>query len=112
MTKIFPLLLLPMALATTSCTTGHHGSFIPASHIDARKTQGKSLGEVTGESTQPWFLYLLPSGPAPTTNEAIQDAMSKIPGTEYLTNISIDDRTNWKIGYHEQVIRVQAEAHR
>ena len=38
--------------------------------------------------------------------------MSKHPGTKYLTNNSIDDRTNWKIGYHEEVIRVQAEAHR
>ena len=101
-----------LALATASCTTARHGSFIPSSHIDPGHSRGESLGMVTGVSTQPWLLYLLPNGPAPSTDDAIQDAMSKHPGTKYLTNISIDDRTNWKIGYHEEVIRVQAEAHR
>lgn len=103
--------LLTISLFVIGCSTSNHGSFIASSHIDKRASKHQSLGSVTGESKQTWVLYLFPRGDAPSTNAAIQDAKSKIPGTKYLTDISIDDHSYWSIGYYEQIIKVEAEAH-
>lgn len=96
-------------MVLSSCATSKHGNFIESSYDDVGK-ESAILGEVTGESKQTWFLYVFPIGKAPSTSDAINDAKSKIKGTRFLTDISIDDRMYWKIGYGEQVIKVKAIA--
>lgn len=68
------------------------------------------MGKVSGESKQTWILYIFPIGKAPSTDEAIMDAKSKVEDTKYLTDLSIDDRTYWGVGYSEYVIEVKATA--
>jgi hypothetical protein len=58
------------------------------------------------------ILYLFPLGPAPSTDEAIKSAKDQYEGTKYLTDVSIDDRIKWEIGYSVQSITVDAMAHR
>jgi hypothetical protein len=110
MKKHIILLILP--LLVMGCSTSNHGSFIASSHIDNQTSKHQSLGSVTGESRQTWVLYLFPRGDAPSTNAAIQDAKSKVSDTKYLTDISIDDHTFWSIGFYQQIIKVEAEAHK
>ncbi|NWK56832.1 hypothetical protein HW115_14510 [Verrucomicrobiaceae bacterium N1E253] len=83
-----------------------------STYIDQKKAKGASLGAVTGESKQTWVLYVFPRGESPSTREAIEDAKSKRPGTQYLSDVTIDDQMLWGIGFSEQIIRVEAEAHR
>jgi hypothetical protein len=49
---------------------------------------------------------------APTTAGAISNAKANIEGTKYLADMSIDNRTSWKIGYSKQIIRVEASAYK
>ena len=105
-------ILLALSVLVVGCSTSNHGSFIASSHIDKQKSKHQSLGSVTGESKQTWVLYVFPRGEAPSTNAAIQDAKSKISGTKYLTDISIDDHSYWSLGFYEQIIKVEAEAHK
>lgn len=104
------ILLLALSLLVVGCATSNHASFTAASHMDRQNSRHQSLGTVSGESRQTWLLYLFPHGDAPSTREAIHDAKSKIPGTRYLSDIAIDDRIYWGIGYYEQVIKVEADA--
>lgn len=104
-----PLLLMLLA---AGCSTSNHGSFTKSSYSANPSPEGVSLGRVVGESRQTFVFYIFPLGEAPSTNSAILDAKSKIEGTGYLADISIDDRVLWNIGYSEQVIRVEAEAFR
>lgn len=104
-------MLLVLSISVIGCSTSNHGSFIASSYINNQTSEHGSLGSVTGESKQTWALYLFPLGEAPSTNAAIQDAKSKIPDTRYLTDISIDDHTYWSLGFYEQIIQVEAEAH-
>lgn len=106
------ILFTIVLLLLSSCATSHHGNFIASSYVTADKTGGEFLGTVTGESEQHWFLYIFPVGKAPSTDEAMKSAMSKIEGTRFLTDISIDDRTYWQFGYRVQVIEVNANAHK
>jgi|GEM_PF-1318339 len=108
MKKHILLMILPILLI--GCSTSNHGSFTASSYTGSENPKRESLGKVTGESSQTWVLYLFPYGNSPSTNEAIQDAKSKITETEYLTDISIDDDSYWSIGYYEQIITVKAEA--
>jgi hypothetical protein len=95
------------------CTSANHGTFVSSTYLETNNKKGnKLIGEVVGESRQTWFLYIIPIGEAPSTNNAIQDAMSKNAGTKYLTDLSIDDRTHWKVGYSVQIIRVEAKAYK
>ena len=97
----------------SGCTTSNHGSFVTSSYIESGdKNKGEFAGKVVGESTQTWVLYIIPIGDAPSTSNAINDAKSKIEGTKYLTDISIDDRTYWKFGYSRWVIKVDANAYK
>lgn len=102
---LFVLLLL------CSCATSNHGTFVSSSYVppDAQ-AKNQVLGNVVGESTQTLVLYALPFGPPPSTAAAIADAKQQLKGTTFLTDLSIDDRTYWKLGYSEQVIRVEATA--
>lgn len=100
-------------LFLSSCATSNHGTFVSSTYVEQNeKTGAKVAGKVTGESSQSWFLYIFPLGEAPSTNEAILDAKSKIEGTKFLTDLSIDDRTYWRFGYSEQVVKVEATAYK
>jgi len=103
---IFPLL--------TGCSTARHGSFVTSTYIsnEDRQNSIKEIGAVKGSSYQTMMFYVFPMGPAPSTNEAIQSAKSQYPGIKYISDISIDDRVEWKIGYSIQSITVEGIAHK
>ena len=104
-------MLIVMMLFLSGCATGLHGNYTPHTYIDkGAGIKGESIGNVSGESSQTWFLYVLPMGDSPSTDKAIHDAKGKIKGTQYLSDVSIDDRIIWKIGYRKQTIKVDAEA--
>jgi len=97
----------------TACTTGFHGSFAPSTYIGSEDgANAGKIGPVKGQSCQTRVLYLFPTGLPPSTAEAIQSAKDQYEGAKYLTDISIDDRTEWEIGYSKQCITVEGIAHR
>jgi hypothetical protein len=103
------LILFPLLLS--GCATGLHGNYVPHTYIDkGTDVKGESIGNVSGVSSQTWVLYVFPLDDSPSTDKAIQDAKGKINGTKYLSDVSIDDRTIWGIGYRKQTIKVDAEA--
>ncbi len=105
--------ILSAFLFLASCTTGFHGSFAPNTYTSSEDSANSGqIGRVKGQSCQTRVLYLLPHGPAPSTAEAIQSAKDQYEGTKFLTDISIDDRTEWEIGYSRQCITVEGIAHR
>ena len=106
------LLFLTLLSLLSSCATSNHGNFIASSYDAGIEKDNEILGKVTGISKQTWFLYMFPTGKAPSTDKAISNAKTKYEGTEFLTDISIDDRIHWKLGYREQVIEVKATAHK
>ena len=107
------LISLIAVLLLSSCTTGNHGTFVTSTFLESNdKYENIFIGKVIGESSQTWFLYVFPIGEAPSTDKAISNAISKIHGTKYLTDLSIDDKTYWEFGYSKQVIRVQANAYK
>ena len=109
--KIKHLIILPLFLFIFSCSTGSHSSFITHTYIDKKANiQEQFIGRVSGESSQIWFLYLFPIGGSPSTLDAVNDAKSKVEGTKYLSDLSIDDQMIWKIGYRKQTIKVTADA--
>ncbi|WP_156877315.1 hypothetical protein [Psychrilyobacter atlanticus] len=105
------LILFPLL---TGCSTAKHGSFITSTYIQNKDNQGNTeeIGPVKGSSCQTMMFYVLPMGPAPSTNEAIESAKNQYPGTKYISDISIDDRVEWKIGYSIQCITVEGIAHK
>ena len=97
----------------TSCTTGFHGSFAPSTFIGSEDdANSEQIGWVKGQSCQTRVLYVFPTGLPPSTAEAIQSAKDQYKGTKYPTDVSIDDRTEWEIGYSRQCITVEGIAHR
>lgn len=113
MKTVFRLLGIAVACTMlTACSTGGlHGSFIPSTYVDPNDdVKGEIIGHVKGVSSQTLVLYLFPLGESPSTDAAIDDAMGQVEGTKYLTDIAIDDRTYWGIGYSEQVIILDADA--
>ena len=94
-----------------SCSTGFHGTFTPNTHINEEHADAVLLGPVTGKSCQLRVFYIIPSGPAASTDEAIQSAKEQYEGTKYLIDVSIDDRVEWKFGYSIQCIIVDATAY-
>ena len=100
-------------LALSNCSTANHGTFVTSTFLDQKEEYDrKFLGTVVGESSQTWFFYVFPVGEAPSTAKAISAAKAKIQGTKHLTDLSIDDRMFWRIGYSEQIIRVEASAYK
>ncbi|TKB46361.1 hypothetical protein [Thalassotalea mangrovi] len=106
------LVLLLTTFVISGCMTANQGAFIPATYIEDPGQAGTMLGEVTGQSRQRWFLYLIPIGDAPSTQQAIAAAKAQREGTRYLTDVIIEERTEWQFGYSEQVIEVNAIAYR
>jgi len=92
----------------TACTTGFHGSFAPSTFIGSEDdANSEQIGRLKGQSCQTLVLYLFPVGLPPSTAEAIQSAKDQYEDTKYLTDISIDDRTEWGIGYSKKCITVE-----
>lgn len=107
----FNIAILAFCLLVSGCATGLHGTYIPNSYIDKNANiKGERLGKVTGISSQTWILYLFPMSDSPSTSNAINDAKQKVKGTKYLSDVSIDDRVIWSVGYRKQTIKVDAEA--
>ncbi len=106
-------LILSLTIIISGCATANHGTFIPNTYIDKNtNVEGEYIGVALGESTQTWFLYVFPMGEAPSTNNAINNAKQHILGTKYLSDVSIDDRVIWKIGYRTQSIKVEGNAYK
>lgn len=103
--------LLILFLILIGCSTAKHGSFITKTYT-YNKNDTKEIGPVKGVSRQTMVFYVLPIGPAPSTNEAIQSAKNQYPGTKYISDISIDDRVEWEFGYSIQSITVEGIAHK
>lgn len=100
-------------LLTSACTMGLHGSFSAHSWVGPDAAASAQLiGEVEGRSCQTRVLYAFGRGEPATTDEAINDAKSKYPGTLFLADISIDDEVKWHFLYSVQCIVVRAEAYR
>lgn len=100
-------------LALSNCSTANHGTFATSTFFDQNEEYDREfLGTVVGESSQTWFFYVFPVGDAPSTAKAMSAAKAKIQGTKHLTDLSIDDRMFWKIGYSEQIIRAEADAYK
>ena len=112
MSKVKQLLLIAVLLIVCRCATSNHGTFITSTYVDPKVISEEVVGRVYGESKQIWILFIFPLGEAPSTDEAIMDAKSKVEGTKYLTDLSIDNRIYWKFGYSEKVIEVKATAHK
>ncbi|MFT5727068.1 MAG: hypothetical protein ACI8PB_001200 [Desulforhopalus sp.] len=110
MNKSKPLILFTTLVILSSCATSKHGTFVASTYVDPAIIGEEVVGKVSGESKQTWLLYIFPIGKAPSTDEAIMDAKSKVEDTKYLTDLSIDDRTYWGFGYSEYVIEVKATA--
>ena len=105
-------LSLSALLLLMGCNTGFHGSFAPNTYF-SNDDYGESqiIGTVEGLSCQTRVLYIFPLGSAPSTAEAIQAAKNQYEDTKFLTDISIDDRTKWEVGYSIQCITVEGIAH-
>lgn len=100
-------------LLLAGCNTGFHGSFVPNTYFsDEAHPDAERIGPVVGQSCQTKVLYLFPLGEAPSTAEAVQAAKDQREGTQFLTDISIDDRIKWEIGYSMHCITVEGFAHR
>lgn len=113
MLRLKYILCALLLVVLTSCTTANHGTFVSSTYVAADDEAGsKMIGEVTGKSSQTWFLYVFPIGPAPSTSKAISDAKSKHKATKYLTDLSIDDQIYWKFGYSQRVILVEANSYK
>ena len=101
-------------LLLTGCSTAKHGSFVTSTHIQNQDNRDNTqeIGPVKGSSCQRMMFYVFPMGPAPSTNEAIESAKNQYPETKYISDISIDDRVEWKVGYSIQCITVEGIAHK
>lgn len=111
MSKRIIILCLMITTMLYGCATSTPGSFTASSYVQNPNANSQFLGEVTGLSTQRWILYLIPVGEAPSTHQAIENAKQQISDTRFLTDISIDERTDWNFGYSEQIIVVSAHAY-
>lgn len=110
MKTMIPVLLYTLLLVQTGCTQNMHGSFTQSTY---RIGQGpaRALGKVEGRSCQTRVLYSLPKGERATTDRAVHDAMSQIPNTEFLVDMSIDDEVYFGVGYSRRCIVVAATAY-
>lgn len=107
-----PLVVVSTFLLLSACTTANHGSFVPNTHRGNYSESGrKPLGPVAARSCQTRVLYVFPSGPGPSTKAALQQAMAQYDGTEYLADVSIDNETDWGVGYARDCVEVTGMAY-
>jgi len=89
-----------------------YGNFVPNTYRGNYSEQGRQpLGPVRARSCQTRVLYLFPSGPGPSTEEALRRAINQYEGTGYLADVSIDNETDWGIGYARDCIEVTGTAY-
>jgi hypothetical protein len=113
MSNIKNIFIILLAFFVTSCSTANHSAFIVNTYIDKNKdVQGEYIGTAVGESQQKWMLYLFPIGEAPSTHDALENALQRFSGTKYLSDVAIDNRITWKFGYYIQIINVQGDAYK
>lgn len=108
------LIYLPvfMILLLTACSTAFHGSFVANTYInDNSKKNTTPRGLARGDSCQTRVLYLFPAGESPSTQEAIQLAIKQHEETEYLANVTVENRTEWEFGYLRQCTTVTGTAY-
>jgi hypothetical protein len=111
--RLYEILLIWFALVLSGCSTSLHGTFVAASYSsDVKHADAEVLGLVEGRSCQIRPLYIFVSGDPATTHDAIEDAKNVRAETSFIANISIDDETQWKLGYAVQCIVVRATAYR
>ena len=109
--KLFYAILAVLLLS--ACSTGTHGSFVPNTYISSQdSSKPVKLGPVSGRSCQTLVLYFFPSGPAPSTFEAMKDARGQYEDAKYLVDVSIDNDSEWFLGYSKECISVEAIAYR
>jgi hypothetical protein len=110
----YRLIYLPIVilLLLTACSTGFHGSFVANTYIgeNSKKTTS-AKGLARGDSCQTRTLYLFPVGEPPSTQEAIQLAKKQYEGTEYLADVTVENRTEWAFGYLRQCTTVTGTAY-
>lgn len=105
-------LILAASMFVSACTTAGHGTFVASTYTDGGVGEKRqALGPVRVRSCQTRALYVFPVGPAPSTDEAIRLAKRQYEGTEFLADVSIDERAEWKFGYFRQCIEVTGTAY-
>jgi len=108
------LICLPIVILMllTACSTGFHGSFVANTYINENSEKITSAkGLARGDSCQTRALYLFPLGEPPSTQEAIQLAKKQYEGTEYLADVTVENRTEWSLGYLRQCTTVTGTAY-
>jgi hypothetical protein len=106
-------IIICLTLLLNACTTSLHGSFVTTSYSGRVEQQDAvELGPVEGRSCQTGVLYVFPLGEAPTTDEAISNAKSVCEDISFIADISIDDETQWGVGYSVKCVVVRATAYR
>jgi len=105
-------LSIVMLLQLTACSTAFHGSFVANTYIgENAKKNTPAKGLARGVSCQTRVLYLFPTGDPPSTQEAIQLAKKQYEGTEYLADVTVENRTEWAFGYLRQCTTVIGTAY-
>jgi len=114
MHRLLGLLLSDGLMLAAGCSTSLHGTFVTTTypHGAAEGDRGVSLGPVRGESCQTAVLYLFPVETAPSTADAVADALAQVDGADYLVDMAIDDHRDWHLGYSVGCIQVDAVAYR
>jgi hypothetical protein len=94
------------------CSTGNLGTFSETTFFDpGQSTNIRELGPVQGESCQTMVLYVFPHDAPPSTQDAMQKALSQNNGTVFLANVSVERRQHWHIGYSRVCTLVMGTAY-
>ena len=105
-------LSIVILLLLTACSTAFHGSFVANTYIgENSKKITPAKGLARGVSCQTRVLYLFPTGEPPSTQEALQLAKKQYEGTEYLADVTVENRTEWAFGYLRQCTTVIGTAY-
>jgi len=105
-------LSIVMLLLLTACSTAFHGSFVTNTYIgENAKNITTAKGLARGVSCQTRVLYLFPTGEPPSTQKAIQLAKKQYESTEYLADVTVENRTEWAFGYLRQCTTVIGTAY-
>lgn len=75
--------LVNVCLLLSACATADHGTFVPNTYRGNYSEEGRRpLGPVRARSCQTRVLYVFPSGPGASTQEALSRAMGQYDGTD------------------------------
>lgn len=93
-------LLVALSMLVVACSTGFHGSFVEHTYRgDTSDLHRPAKGLASGSSCQTRALYVFPTGEPPSTRAALDAAKAYYPGTAYLTDVSVENTTDWAFGY-------------